>query len=91
MKNKLTARNYSIGDYLIKMNNFEIPRYQRDYSWDKSNILELLRDINYNNYYLGNILINETTEKCNEIIDGQQRMITIFLILLVLQLKYKKM
>ena len=90
MKNKLTARNYSIGDYLIKMNNFEIPRYQRDYSWDKSNILELLRDINYNNYYLGNILINETTEKCNEIIDGQQRMITIFLILLVLQLKYKK-
>ena len=52
MKNKLTARNYSIGDYLIKMNNFEIPRYQRDYSWDKSNILELLRDINYNKLYM---------------------------------------
>lgn len=78
----MEAKVITIQDfYLNKDRKYTIPRYQRDYSWEKKNIITLLEDLNEEKHYLGNILINKEEEDY-EIIDGQQRLLTIFLILI---------
>ena len=75
---------------------YNIPVYQRPYSWDKEQVDTLLEDIfsNYKSsaktdgYYIGNIIIYDKDEKIDghitsyDIIDGQQRITTFSLILL---------
>ena len=77
---------------------FEIPVYQRPYSWDTNNVDILLKDIlsAFNerdivkSYYTGNVIIRENDTaidgniKPYDIIDGQQRITTFTLILLSL-------
>lgn len=77
-----------LGDFFdqIKNNNikFKIPNYQRTYAWEDENAEILLNDLIKNpkniNYFLGMFLF-EKKEKVLEIIDGQQRFTTIFIIL----------
>ncbi|WP_286232812.1 DUF262 domain-containing protein [Thalassotalea sediminis] len=63
--------------------SYEIPVYQRAYSWEKENwktfIDDLLEQINgNNNYFFGNLLLEVTQKnKKYEIIDGQQRITTL--------------
>ena len=77
---------------------FEIPVYQRPYSWDADNVSILLEDIltvfkeriTVKSYYTGNVIIRENDTKTDgniksyDIIDGQQRITTFTLILLTL-------
>lgn len=79
---------------LIKdIKDSEIPNYQRGYKWEISNVEDLLNDINNinnidkNEHCLHNLTIIENENKW-EIIDGQQRLITIFLILKYLGKEY---
>lgn len=74
---------------LLKIKNLSIPDYQRPYKWSPKNVNQLLDDIFLNvdksAYRLGTIVINENfdsktnTVKYN-IVDGQQRTLTIYLI-----------
>ena len=43
--NDLSAKDYSIEEYLIESKTFLIPRYQRSYAWEKRNIVQLLEDV----------------------------------------------
>jgi len=71
-----------------------IPSYQRKYSWEESNWEDLWSDIieafeSETNHFLGTIILarkeNHTVKlgsnDCYEIIDGQQRLTTLFLLL----------
>lgn len=60
-----------------------IPIYQRNYAWSKEEIEQLLDDINDINrkYYLGSLIVNEIERNRFEVIDGQQRLTTLFLLL----------
>jgi len=81
---KMSARCIKICDYLKENFQLMVPRYQREYSWEKKNINTLINDFK-EDYYIGNIITyinNESKEK--ELIDGQQRMITTFLILIAI-------
>lgn len=77
---------------------YEIPVYQRAYSWDKKNWDIFFEDIleqlyGDNNYFYGNILLETISKGKNyEIIDGQQRLttLTIFIRALINSLKIKK-
>ncbi len=71
--------------------NFRIPSYQRGYRWEKRQITELLDDIAKSDssvpYYLQPIVVAPTISiECNgkkidyDIIDGQQRLTTVYLI-----------
>jgi hypothetical protein len=65
---------------------FFIPSYQRGYRWGKEEVERLLDDIysvgdNINvNYCLQPIVVREREDKSYEVIDGQQRLTTLFLI-----------
>lgn len=80
---------------LLKNRLFEIPVYQRPYSWDVPQINVLLNDLfnefnidQSNKYYVGNIIIKKNVNKYGidtfDIIDGQQRITSFILIFLVL-------
>lgn len=83
--NDLSAKDYSIEDYFAESKTFLIPRYQRSYAWEKKNIVQLLEDVSKEEgYYIGNVIVNTSQNDEKEIIDGQQRIISIFLILIAL-------
>lgn len=84
-KDKLDANDYSIKDYLSESEFFLVPRYQRNYAWEKENIEQLLKDVSQEkDYYIGNVIVNLLDTNTKEIIDGQQRIISIFLIMIAL-------
>ena len=66
---------------------FEIPFYQRAYSWKKQDIEKLISDINgKEGHYLGNIVVKKNDDKFI-VIDGQQRLTTIYIIFMALKEK----
>ena len=84
-ENTIKARDYSMYNYLEKVDDIIIPRYQRNYAWEKKNIEQLIHDlIREDNYYIGNIIVNDLGQKQFEVVDGQQRIITIFLMYIAL-------
>jgi hypothetical protein len=66
--------------------SYVVPIYQRNYAWGDTEIEQLIEDIdssieNYNkNYFLGNLIVNQTDNNVYEVIDGQQRLTTLFLL-----------
>lgn len=68
---------------------YQIPAYQREYSWNKTNWENLFDDLFHNdeNYFLGTIIciVKEDSQFIiNEVIDGQQRLTTLSILLLAL-------
>lgn len=67
-----------------------IPDYQRIYCWNKDTLLQLLDDLldkqHLDNYRLGSVILNNTDGKC-EIVDGQQRLVSLTLLLCALGCK----
>lgn len=74
-------------EQIFNNNEYVIPIYQRNYAWSSVEIEQLLDDINdidinkTKKYYLGNLIVNERGINCFEVIDGQQRLTTLFLLL----------
>ena len=69
---------------------YQIPRYQRAYSWGNDELDKLWDDIkeakqNDPNYFLGSIITAKPEEKNNylDIVDGQQRLTTLIIMLCV--------
>ena len=81
----MEAIKNNIGSF--KKLKFEIPFYQRAYSWEKQDIEKLINDINARSkHYLGNIVFKKNNDKFI-IIDGQQRLTTIYIIFMDLREK----
>ena len=64
-----------------------IPLYQREFKWIDEKIVGLIGDISKRDKFLGNIILDEQADHY-EIVDGQQRITTCFLILLCLYNHY---
>jgi len=78
---------------------FRIPEYQRPYVWGKDQIAELLQDLSdamnrdeNAQYFLGSMVLQKkTSEKNNtkyveyDVLDGQQRLTTLFLLMSVIR------
>lgn len=70
-----------------------VPDYQREYVWTDKEVHQLLEDINEQidaggtrEYFIGTVLVSPTDEKNHyEVIDGQQRLTTFFLLLCALK------
>lgn len=64
--------------------NFFIPAYQRGYRWEKEHVQMLLNDVwenGDNNYSLQPVVVKKINDNTYELIDGQQRTTTLYLIL----------
>lgn len=73
-------------------NGYIIPIYQRNYAWDIEEVNQLINDIKKHdgdNYYLGALTVKKRADNAFEVIDGQQRLTTLFLILSVLNHPFK--
>lgn len=84
--NVLTTK--TINEINIPENRFFIPDYQRGYRWGKREIEAFLEDIlghsrkkSDRNYCLQPIVVAKRPDESWEVIDGQQRLTTIFLVL----------
>ena len=70
-----------------------VPDYQREYVWTDKEVQQLLEDINEQidagstqEYFIGTVLVSPTDQKNHyEVIDGQQRLTTFFLLLCALK------
>lgn len=72
---------------------YSIPDYQRDYAWKEKNFKDLWEDLEEamkykggQGHFIGTIVVsqNEENKKLYDIIDGQQRTTTIFMLLYIL-------
>lgn len=71
-----------------------IPIYQRNYAWEEDEITALIKDV-YDSfhknpnapYYIGTLVTYKRGDSVYEVIDGQQRLTTIYIILKVMGIK----
>jgi uncharacterized protein with ParB-like and HNH nuclease domain len=82
---------------MIFQNYYEVPKYQRDYVWDDELAINLLTNLmegsrnSIENYFIGAIVLQEKDENTYYIVDGQQRLSTLFLIFIALNHKLKSL
>lgn len=82
----LTAEQKSLLTLFTTRDKFIIPSYQRPYSWEYEQCLKLYSDVieayqEKSDYFLGNIIVSRSKQDSDspQIVDGQQRIITIWL------------
>ena len=86
LKNMEVTQHPKTLENIVKDTMFKIPIYQREYSWELEQVSDLYYDILNSNekegHFLGSILVYKSVnEEREEVIDGQQRLTTIFLLL----------
>lgn len=94
-----TTENRNVSDIFQRSAKYKVPRYQRDYVWNRVNWKELWNDLTFTiksigqgipwSHFLGTIVLNKSERKQKnleiyEVIDGQQRLTTIYVLLIVL-------
>lgn len=79
----------SVGDLFRQSKRLVIPRYQRSYEWRDANIQDFYSDFvstqDGNLNFLGNIVVDASDDTKYEVIDGQQRLITLTILSAVIR------
>lgn len=84
VKKFIEPRAYTFEEFCQKFKKLKIPIFQRAYVWQPKQINTLWEDMttNESEYFIGNIVCLDSSDEFDErleIIDGQQRLFTIFL------------
>jgi len=88
---KITCLDKQVGQFL-KESFYRIPRFQRPYSWDRTNIEDFWNDAIVENdaqYFIGNFVVYEDKDALG-VVDGQQRLTTMTLLLCALRNAFQK-
>lgn len=93
MSSQITTNKLTISE--VFENWYCIPSYQRAYVWEKDQVIDLLDDISStcdkdknSEYFLGSLVLQEKkvdNYKEFDVLDGQQRLTTLFLIMAVIR------
>ncbi|WP_063649900.1 DUF262 domain-containing protein [Aliivibrio fischeri] len=78
-----TSRNEGDNKFRPEEVQVKVPHYQRPYEWTKDNVSLLINDALNNTkgkYFSGASVSSIHNEACHELVDGQQRYTTLFLI-----------
>lgn len=95
MEKILPLEERSIREIYLDSNEkitYTIPIYQRNYAWGEDEISTLIKDVydSWKNqkdaYYIGTLVTYKREDEVYEVIDGQQRLTTIYIILRALKL-----
>lgn len=97
-----TTENRKVSDIFQRSAIYKVPRYQRDYVWKEVNWKELWIDLQFTlaneneiqwSHFLGTIVLNKSNNESGlevyEIIDGQQRLLTIYILMIVIYKNFK--
>ena len=95
MTDKINAKEYNLWDLMSGDFIFNIPDYQRPYSWTENEAVALWDDLvefwqdtknsQLQTYFVGSVvLVKDDQTPESEVIDGQQRISTISLVLSIL-------
>jgi uncharacterized protein with ParB-like and HNH nuclease domain len=94
---EIRGEQHSVGEIFSERYAFVVPPYQRQYAWKQEHAGELLDDLllalgdsdgpleEQDPYFLGSIVLIERGRQEYEIVDGQQRLITLTILLAVLR------
>lgn len=78
--------NQTFSELMSNSTRYVVPRFQRDYSWEQEQWEDLWNDIQELGeegfHYMGYIVLQQKDKNQFEIIDGQQRMVTLTLLIL---------
>lgn len=80
---KIEANDKEVQD-IFSLGYFQIPRFQRPYSWEKDEVENFWNDVitdNTDNYFIGSMVVYQAKKPYFGIVDGQQRLTTITLML----------
>src|SRR5699024_2550580 len=77
----------SVNELFNESARYIIPIYQRNYAWSNIEREQLLQDIRdaEQEYFLGSLVVYERDDAVYEVIDGQQRLTTLFMLLAALK------
>ncbi len=91
----MALQNYSIQPMKTFLSEkYCIPSYQREYSWEKDEVSDFIRDLDETRYdterfhFFGQVVVHNEDDKTKFIIDGQQRTTTSMIFLRTLQIFY---
>lgn len=97
MENRLPLVERSIYEIYLESQEsktYMIPVYQRNYAWEEDEISALIKDVYDSSlknpkspYYIGTLVTYKRGDNEYEVIDGQQRLTTIYIILKALGIK----
>ena len=88
INNLLDTSTVSLSDIIGNGKTYEVPQYQRDYSWSNDHWDDLWEDIQAvakeetEVHYMGSVVLQNKGSKHYDIIDGQQRFTTLTLVVL---------
>jgi hypothetical protein len=97
MSKKIEDHKYSVAEAFSEC-LYVVPDYQREYVWTEKEVQQLLDDIDEQidgsddrEYFVGTVLVSpaDQTERLHEVIDGQQRLTTFFLLLCALRYLFR--
>ena len=78
--------NQTFSELLSNGVRYTVPRFQRDYSWEQEQWEDLWADIEgldqEGSHYMGYIVLQRKNQQDFEVIDGQQRLVTLSLLVL---------
>mgnify|MGYP000384947714 CR=1 FL=1 len=85
------AKKYTVAEFFARC-EFRVPKYQREYAWKKAQIEDLLNDLweSYSSgddayYVLGQVITSPRADGSRDLVDGQQRLTSLYLLLLSLR------
>jgi len=84
---KIEANDKEVQD-IFSSGYFQIPRFQRPYSWGKDEVESFWLDIiadKTDSYFIGSMVVYQTRKPYFGIVDGQQRLTTITIVLSVIR------
>ena len=87
--NLLVTSTVSLSDIIGNSKTYQVPLYQRDYSWKRDQWDDLWNDIETISktggvHYMGSVVLQNLGDKKFHVIDGQQRFSTLTLIVLAI-------
>ena len=80
---KIEANDKEVQD-IFSLGYFQIPRFQRPYSWERDEVENFWNDVvneTTDNYFIGSMVVYQAKKPYFGIVDGQQRLTTITLML----------
>lgn len=83
---KIECHDHTVNE-ILQSSYYEIPRFQRPYSWEKEHLEDFWKDVfksDQKDYFIGSIVTYKNGD-ARAVVDGQQRLTTLTILLAVLR------